>query len=240
MYLFLYSGTEIKNVLIKNALFSGGLFLLIFYLISLCTRHFGMSMASMFNKSGYVLPLLFSYWVFSEKPNNFQWAGSILGIGSLALALWNNKKESAKANYLIPLMVITGSGSIDTVLMWNERMHFRTEEDALIFSTLIFSSSFLIGNVIFMFKYGFKDFFSKHNAIYGALLGIPNFFSIFFLLLAIKYSSVHKSVLFGINNVGIVVVSILIGVIVFRESKTPYQWLGVGGLILSMILMNLN
>jgi drug/metabolite transporter (DMT)-like permease len=240
MYLFLYSGTEIKNALIKNAFFSGGLFLLIFYLISTCTRYFGMSMASMFNKSGYMLPLLFSYLVFSEKPNGFQWAGSILGLGSLALALWENKTESGKKNYLIPLMVIIGSGIIDTLMLWNERMHFQTEADALIFSTLIFSSAYILGSIIYIYKYSFHLFLSMHNAAYGALLGIPNFFSIFFLLLAIQHSSIQKSVLFGVNNVGIVFSSIMIGVLVFLEAKNKYQWLGIAGLLLSMACMNLN
>jgi drug/metabolite transporter (DMT)-like permease len=240
MYLFLYTDTEIKNDLLKNAFLSGGLFLLIFYLISLCTQKFGMSMASMFNKSGYMLPLLFSYLVFFEKPNAYQWGGSMLGILSLFLALRNNKFESGKANYILPVLVIVGSGSIDTLMMWNERMHFKAEADPLIFSTLIFTAAFLFGSIFFMFKYNPKQFFGKHNALFGSLLGIPNFFSIFFLLQAIKYSSVQKSVLFGINNIGIVLISIIIGFFVFREKKTRYQWLGIAGLVFSLLLMNLN
>jgi drug/metabolite transporter (DMT)-like permease len=214
MYLFLYTDTEIKNDLLKNAFLSGGLFLLIFYLISLCTQKFGMSMASMFNKSGYMLPLF--------------------------LALRNNKFESGKANYILPVLVIVGSGSIDTLMMWNERMHFKAEADPLIFSTLIFTAAFLFGSIFFMFKYNPKQFFGKHNALFGSLLGIPNFFSIFFLLQAIKYSSVQKSVLFGINNIGIVLISIIIGFFVFREKKTRYQWLGIAGLVFSLLLVNLN
>lgn len=240
MYWVLYSEAEISNALIKNAFLSGGLFLLIFYLISLCTRDFGMSMASMFNKSGYILPLMFAYMVFSEKPGLYQWAGSVLGLCSLVLALWDNQPISGKVNYLIPLLVVIGSGSIDTIMMWNERMHFRKEADALIFSTLIFSSAFIFGSVILIFKYSIRHFFSKHNMYFGALLGVPNYFSVFFLLLAIKHSTIQKPMLFGINNVGIVFASTMIGTMIFNESKNKYQWLGITGLIISIVLMNLQ
>lgn len=71
----------------------------------------------------------------------------------------------------------------------------------------------------------------------GVILGIPNYFSIYFLLLAIKSFSLKSAFVFGINNIGIVLLSTLLSVIIFQEKLSSINKFGVLVSVLSIILI---
>ena len=71
----------------------------------------------------------------------------------------------------------------------------------------------------------------------GVILGIPNYFSIYFLLVAIKSFSLKSAFVFGINNIGIVLLSTLLSVIIFQEKLSSINKFGVLASVLSIILI---
>jgi multidrug transporter EmrE-like cation transporter len=71
----------------------------------------------------------------------------------------------------------------------------------------------------------------------GVILGIPNYFSIYFLLVAIKSFSLKSAFVFGINNIGIVLLSTLLSVIIFQEKLSSINKFGVLVSVLSIILI---
>jgi len=58
------------------------------------------------------------------------------------------------------------------------------------------------------FKFQFK------NLIGGIVLGIANYFSIYFLVKAIGYKGLESSTFFIVNNVGVLFVTSLLGAVV--------------------------
>jgi multidrug transporter EmrE-like cation transporter len=71
----------------------------------------------------------------------------------------------------------------------------------------------------------------------GVILGIPNYLSIYFLLVAIKSFSLKSAFVFGINNIGIVLLSTLLSVIIFQEKLSSINKFGVLVSVLSIILI---
>ena len=51
----------------------------------------------------------------------------------------------------------------------------------------------------------------------GIALGIPNFGSIYFLVLALRSGGMESSTIFPVNNVAIVMISTFLGILLFRE-----------------------
>ena len=80
-------------------------------------------------------------------------------------------------------------------------------------------------------KIKFKD------VLGGVALGVPNFFSIYFLLLALGYNGLSSASLFTANNVGIVLLSTLLGITLFKETLNVKNWVGIGLAVLSIILV---
>jgi len=77
--------------------------------------------------------------------------------------------------------------------------------------------------------------------IWGIMLGISNFGSIYFLIRTLNHRSpqgniIDSSIVFGVNNTGIVVLSVFTGFIVFREKLKRINWIGVGLALVAIII----
>jgi EamA domain-containing membrane protein RarD len=71
-----------------------------------------------------------------------------------------------------------------------------------------------------------------------------NFGSIFFLVRALNYSSaagkgMDSSVIFGANNISIVALSVLVGLLIFKEKLKFVNWIGVVLSALALLLFTL-
>jgi uncharacterized membrane protein len=84
-----------------------------------------------------------------------------------------------------------------------------------------------------------RESFGKKNIIAGIILGVPNYFSIIFLIKALKTDGFESSTLFTINNVGIVVVSTWVGILVFKEQFSLKNKIGVGLAIVGIVIVAL-
>ena len=107
-----------------------------------------------------------------------------------------------------------------------------------IFSATIFAFAFLFGIVFLVYKISKGEFkFHYKNILGGIMLGIPNYFSIVYLLKALSADGMESSTAFTVNNVGIVVLSTLLGLLLFRERLSLKNWAGVAIAVLSVYLV---
>lgn len=70
-----------------------------------------------------------------------------------------------------------------------------------------------------------------------SFLGIPNYFSVYFLLKALKSNVLESSGIFTVNNVGIVMLSTVAGIVLFHEKLLRKNWIGIGLAIASIALV---
>ena len=75
------------------------------------------------------------------------------------------------------------------------------------------------------------------NLIAGILLGVPNYFSIIFLIKSLQTRGFESSMLFTINNVGIVVLSTIFGVVLFKEHFSLKNKIGIALAIFGIIMV---
>jgi uncharacterized membrane protein len=76
----------------------------------------------------------------------------------------------------------------------------------------------------------------------GALLGGVNFGSIFFLVKTLNFidpenGAIDSSVVFGINNIGIVALSVILGMLIFQEKLSAVNKTGILICIIATILL---
>ncbi len=70
-------------------------------------------------------------------------------------------------------------------------------------------------------------------------MGVPNYYSIVFLIKALQTDGFESSTLFTLNNVAIVIVSSIVGLILFKEQFSIKNKIGVSLAILGIILVTL-
>jgi drug/metabolite transporter (DMT)-like permease len=133
-----------------------------------------------------------------------------------------------------------GSGIIDTSIKYLETSYV-SENGIPLFSATIFFFAACIGLCILLMKLLKKDFkFNPQSLIGGALLGIVNYASIYYLLKALDHETIESSTIFTVNNVAIVMLSSLVGLILFKEKLSFKNWIGVSFAIISILLVTLS
>jgi multidrug transporter EmrE-like cation transporter len=69
---------------------------------------------------------------------------------------------------------------------------------------------------------------SLRSVLAAIPLGIPNFFSFYFLLKALDSYQQNGAVVYTIYNLGVILLSAITALIFFKERLTIKQWVGIG------------
>ena len=148
--------------------------------------------------------------------------------GGSALLLW-----------IFPIYAFIVSGGIEVVLQYVQDSMLPDSDATNAFSTTLFTTAGVLGTIIavYLIVVG-RSKLKLRNVIAGFVLGLPNYFSIFFLVMAFSYWD--KSMVLPINNIAIVSASALLGFIAFREKLSNINWIGVFIAILAIGLISFN
>ncbi len=207
------------------AVFVGFLFIGTFVLFALSSQKAGVAITAVFSKMSVVIPVIAGIFLFTEHMNLLK----VLGITAtlLAFILVFYKKEKSKLKWsviILPILIFFGNGIIDTSLKYIE--HHFISNDYTLFLTWIFIIALIIGSIVSFVKFlSNKQTFKIRNIIGGTILGLLNYTTTYFMLLAMN--RFQSNVLFPIQNVGIVMFSALLGLVLFKEKLSTTNWLGI-------------
>lgn len=217
----------------------GAMFILVFSLMVITTQRGGMSVVSVASKMSVAIPVIFVILYYNESIGILKVIGILLALVSVYLVSIRKRDGlSIDMRYFIfPLLVFLGSGIIESSLKFLENAYVPDDEVSL-FSANTFFFACVTGILFFGFqKLKTKTSFRRKDVLGGLLLGIPNYFSIYFFILALRIDGLDSSSIFIINNVSIVLLSTLLGIVFFREKMIVKNWLGIAVAILSIVLI---
>lgn len=220
----------------------GALFILVFNLMAVTTQRSGLSVVSVATKMSVVIPIIFGLLYYKESFGLLKAIGIFLALMAVYLASIKSKDGLAirTKDLIFPFLVFVGSGIIDTSIKYLENSYV-AENDVPLFSAIIFGSAAGLGLLFLSYEaLRGKFVFQIKNVIGGIALGIPNYFSIYFLVKALRSDMLDSSGIFTVNNVAIVMISTLIGIILFKEKLLPKNWLGIILAVISIILVTLS
>lgn len=222
-----------------GAILLGALFVSIFFVMAMTAQKNGVSVTSIAGKMSVVMPVFFGIILYNETVTFLKIAGIIIALIAVYLSSVKKEKSNNKATLLFPILLFLGSGAIDTIIKYVQ-VHYVSNQDVSIFSGSLFGIAALFGILILAIKTIKKrESFGFKNVIAGIVLGIPNYFSIIFLIKALQNNSFESSALFTINNVGIVIVSTLVGFFIFKEKFSLKNKIGVVLAILGIVLVTI-
>ena len=222
-----------------GAFLLGIMFILVFNIMALTSQKNGLSVASVSSKMSVVIAIVFGVWYYEESLGFIKLLGILLALIAVYLTSVKEKKETTvkQVSLLFPILLFFGSGAIDTSLKFIET-RFVEEGGVPLFSATIFGCAFILGMIILLYQIirgAFRLEFK--NILGGILLGVPNYFSIVYLLKALSTDGMESSTAFTLNNVGIVILSTLFGLFIFKEKLIWKNWLGIVIAIVSILLV---
>lgn len=227
-------------ILITLAL--GFLFISIFYCIALTAQRISVSASMVAAKLSVVVPVLMAWILYHEELHTLKLIGIVVSL--LAVYFISRKNETSHGSgfmlLLLPALVFMGSGAIDTLLGYlTQNFVPAFQVDEIVTSTFVFA--FLLGSVFMLFQViKGKERLEPKSVLWGFLLGLPNYFSMYFLGKTLEAFSGDQTYIFPINNIGIVALSTLIAYLAFAEKLNKQNKLGLLMALLAIVLISLN
>jgi drug/metabolite transporter (DMT)-like permease len=223
----------------SGALFLGALFVSIFFVMAMTAQKNGVSVTSIAGKMSVVVPVFFGIILYNESVTFLKIVGIIMALIAVYLSSVKEEKSEKNGTLLFPILLFIGSGTIDTLLKYVQE-NYVADEDVSIFSGSLFGIAGVFAFFILVIKTIKKRAsFGYKNIIAGIILGVPNYYSIIFLIKALQNKNFESSTLFTINNVAIVVVSTLVGLFFFKEKFSIKNKVGVVMAILGIVLVTI-
>ena len=228
-----------QNQWFPYAVLIGILFILMFVVIAKSSQIVGIAITSVSNKMSMIIPITFSIIIDPlDQLTNLKAIGIILAIVAVFLSVYRKRKvEFDPRNIYLPLILFLGMGIVDSIVKYAQQ-YYVNDNVLPLFTVILFIMAAISGLITKLLrKTPFKALINPKTLIWGALLGISNYGSIYFVIRALNYkdtigNNLGGSVVFGINNLGVIALSVLIGLIFFKEKILKINWIGI---IISLI-----
>ena len=235
--------TQLLNSDILLPFILGALFFIVFNFCNLSTRSAGIGMTSVAMKLALIFPILIGIFVYNENTNWLQIAGIFFAFIALILLTYQKEDQAiikkGFGKYIV-LLVWLGSGVCDSMLQLVNVNFFHLIESGF-FTFITFISAFLVSVIYLLIINNLK--YDIKSVVGGLFLGIPNYFSIYFLLKTLeklnKDFHLTSATIFTLNNILIIMFSIIIGLIIFKEKISLQKIIGFIIALLSIILITL-
>lgn len=180
-----------------------------------------------------VIPVLFGIYLYDENLTIQKIIGIILALFAVFLTTSKGGATVKKGSFLFPILLFLGSGIIDTLIKYIQTSYVSDSELPL-FSAILFLQAGLLGIIVFLLKP--TKIYGK-NIIAGILLGIINYYSIIYLLKALNHKTMGSAEIFTINNVAVVMLTTIVGLLLFKEKLILKNWIGISIAIISILLI---
>ncbi len=212
----------------------GAAFISIFNLIAYCTKEDGITTTTIANKLSMVIPVVFALWLYNDKMSFSKGLGILLAAPAVYLSSKKEGEDNKRQNLWIAALMFAASGLLDTMVNYIAHRYFTTndpvadERGQSIYLVHAFSSAGTIGILLVSYLLLTKRrVFAWKNMIAGVALGVPNYFSIYFLLRLLQTGFLPGSAAIPVNNIGIVLAASLTAIFFFKEKATAARVVGM-------------
>jgi drug/metabolite transporter (DMT)-like permease len=223
------------SILLPLGSFTGFIYVATFLVYMYSVRQMGMAIPVTVTRLSVVVPVLGSVIIFSEAITSIQSLGILMALISIFLFSWNDKKVKANTDrkeFYLPILLFLMMGSGDFSLKVFQGIY--PADYLMSFIILVFVISSILSLFLVLVK---RVIISRQIIIAGFLLGIPNYFSAYFILKALQQLS--GAITFTLNNIGIIMLSTFLGFIIWREPLKRKAIFAIAFAIISVILLNI-
>lgn len=213
------------------AAIEGALFYCVFHLMARSSVVSGIAFTGLASKMSVVIPILIGLVFLGEDVNALVVAGIALGLLAMALSVDGSMQIS---HWRWPVLVFIGSGFIDASFkLWQVWGLSSLQFAGFIVS--IFCFAFLTG--VGRYLYVDRSSISTASITAGIALGLLNLGTVHFLMQALAGSGFESTLVYSLNSFGIVLMSMLVAILIFKERPSLQGYAGIVVAIASIVIL---
>ena len=210
---------------------NGALYLLGFVLLQYNTRKNGVVLSSVFIKLGLLVPMVLSVFLFREIPTWVQTVGFVLAVAAIVLINYEKDAGGKRNGKLFLVLMLLAGGAGDAMSKVFSVYGAQSLGDAFLFYTFLSALVLCV-----LAAASGKERPHPAALLFGFLVGIPNFFSARFLLLAL--GRLPAVIVYPTYSVATLLLVTLAGVAAFRERLKKKQWIALVIILAALVLLN--
>jgi drug/metabolite transporter (DMT)-like permease len=242
---FILYGHDLKPAALEHAdwfpfaLLTGGLFISLFLLMGVSSQRNGVALTSVSVKMSMAMSVLLFMLAYHEPLSGLKITGMLLAVAGVLLMSLPSGKQSAVQKPLAWMLIclFIGSGILDFLLNYVQQYHQQHLPSSL-FSAIGFGIAGLLGlGFLSVELLRQKRVFHWRNVVAGIVLGVPNYFSIYLLMLSYSTTGWSDSTVLAITNVAIVLLASLTGFLLFRENFHLRKLAGLTAAVLAILCL---
>ena len=210
----------------------GFLFLSGFVLLQWSIRRNGVVLSATFQKLGLLVSMLVSVICFGERPALWHWFAFCVALA--AIVLMNYRPGGEKAGSMGGLLLLLLScGGCDAM----SKVFEVYGSTALSGHFLLYTFLTALGLCILLTIVRRQGLPGKAEWVFGLIVGIPNYFAAKFLLASLV--TLPAVIVYPVYSVATLLAVTFAGIALFRERLEKRQWLAMGMILLSLVLLNI-
>jgi drug/metabolite transporter (DMT)-like permease len=209
----------------------------IFLFLAASIKHMGIVKTDAAQRLSLFIPILAAWLLFKEDFNTLKITAFFIALPAILLVL-SKKAENKNNKWIYPAVVLVGFGIIDILF-----------KQIALYTNLAFTSSllviFCIAMIITVAAVVYEIIFKKVrltgvNLLLGGLVGVFNFGNILFYLKAHQAFAENPSTVFAAMNMGVIIIGSIIGIVVFKEKVSHYNYFGLLLAIVAILLITFS
>jgi len=234
-----FTGDIVQRPWFKYSMVLGIMFITGFTLTAYAVQTAGITLNAMAQRMSILLTVPITVLLFGEHFGLLELTGLFFAVAAIIAINRKGSSDVAGIPYrgsIALIAVLLTSAAVELYLLFLDR-HGLAGQDQLAVTSYGFGAAGITGWIILTFLWIFRRHrIAMRDILGGAVLSIPNFLSIFLILVMLKRGW-HGSILYPLVNVGVLLCSALVAVGVFRERLSRMNWLGIGLASLAILII---
>jgi len=211
-------------------LVNGVLYMAGFVLLKWNIRRAGVVLPATFMKLGVLVPAMAAMLIFGEQPRAAQLIGVAVAMAAILVMQGRGGKSAAAGLPGLILLLLSG-GTADTMSKVYETWGNPALKNHFLLIT--FLAALLLCAAMCVIR---REKPALRDVLWGLMLGVPNYYSARFLLLALE--EVPAVVTYPSYSAGTIVTVTLIGAMVFKEKLARHKLAALGMVVVALAMLN--
>lgn len=232
-----FNALTVETVFNPIYIILGVLLPFIFLMLGFAVQQSGLARTDIAQRLSLFISLSAAYFLFNESFDRLKYTGIIFGFAAIVLTMYRKPEHSAsKTGWLYLLLVFIGFGLIDVCFKLVSQNNDIPYTGSLF---LIFCIAFIL-SLFYILVFQRNTKLQLVNFICGCILGFFNFGNILFYLKAHQAMSESPSIVFAAMNMGVIIAGSFIGIFLFKERLSKWNYLGLALALGAIILITLS
>jgi drug/metabolite transporter (DMT)-like permease len=209
----------------------------IFLFLAASIKHMGIVKTDAAQRLSLFIPIVAAWLLFDEEFNSIKLLAFLIALPALLLIL-SKKTDNLNNKWIYPAVVLVGFGTIDILF---KQIALTTSLPFTSSLFIVFGISFGIILAVVLYEIAIKKAqFKSNNLLFGALVGVFNFGNILFYLKAHQAFAKNPSTVFAAMNMGVIIIGSIVGVVIFKEKVSRYNYFGLLLAIVAIVLITFS